>query len=402
MTVSWGMMLMWCGGLLAACATVPGTLELVLLGLGALRKRRWDRRGAMTVGSQVISLAVVVPAHNEASGIARCLGSLKACLPPRAQITIVVVADNCTDDTAERAALAGARVLVRQDLYRRGKGYALDHAFQTLLPEGYEAFVVVDADTTVAENFLLECVRAFEAGAEALQCRYRVANPDASMRTRLMQIALLAFNELRPIGRSGWGFSAGLFGNGFGLSRATLLAVPYDAGSVVEDLEYHLKLVRAGRSVRFVDTTCVYGEMPSQGRGVQTQRTRWEGGRFRMLVEQGPLLVRDWWRGQRQLGEPLLDLLLFPLAYHVSLLCVAWLVPSGVIRGYALFGLFLVVLHIGGALRIGGLSWRAWAALAAVPGYILWKWGMAPVVFLAARRKGDWVRTERMKNHQRG
>lgn len=397
MSASWEILILWWAGLTAAWVTLPGTLELLLVTGGVLRMRDQRKSDAMAERQRISSLAVVIPAHNEATVIARCVRSLHACMRPQAAVTVVVVADNCTDDTAARAAQAGARVLIRHDSQRRGKGYALDHAFRVLIAEGHEAVLVVDADTTVAANFLLECTHAFETGAEAIQCRYKVANPDASVRTRLMRIALLAFNELRPVGRSGWGLSAGLLGNGFGLSRATLLAVPYEATSVVEDLEYHLRLVEAGCSVRFVGTTTVYGEMPAQGRGVRTQRARWEGGRFRMLRERVPGLARGWWRGERRLLEPLLDLLLLPLAYHVSLLALAALTPSWVVRGYAAFGLLLVVGHIGAALLIGGLSRKDWAALAAAPGYIAWKWLMVPTVLTAARRSTAWVRTERTR-----
>ena len=71
-----------------------------------------------------------------------------------------------------------------------------------------------------------------------------------------MNVALLAFNVLRPRGRARWGLSCGILGNGFGLARKTLEAVPYDASSVVEDLEYHLRVVESGRRVEFLGEVC--------------------------------------------------------------------------------------------------------------------------------------------------
>jgi hypothetical protein len=85
----------------------------------------------------------------------------------------------------------------------------------------------------------------FAGGADAVQCRYTTLNVDASLRTRLMNVSLMAFNALRPRGRSAMGLSAGILGNGFALSAETLRPVPYTADSVVEDLEYHLLLGRA-------------------------------------------------------------------------------------------------------------------------------------------------------------
>ena len=67
--------------------------------------------------------------------------------------------------------------------------------------------------------------------------------------------------------------------------------MPYDARSVVEDLEYHLRLVQAGRRVQFADATTVRADMPAAGPGVETQRARWEGGRFRMMIDMTPTLA---------------------------------------------------------------------------------------------------------------
>ena len=128
-------------------------------------------------------------------------------------------------------------------------------------------FMVVDADSIVDSNFLTESVRLFRAGADGVQARYVVLNSDASPRTRLMNVAFMAFNVLRARGRQRLGLSAGICGNGFGLSRTTLEAVPIQTQSLVEDLDYHLRLVEAGRRIAFADCTRVLGEMPTRRTG---------------------------------------------------------------------------------------------------------------------------------------
>jgi cellulose synthase/poly-beta-1,6-N-acetylglucosamine synthase-like glycosyltransferase len=376
-----------------AAATLPGTAELILLTLGGLLPVR--KAKAQPDGGTQLRLAIVVPAHNEAAGIRRCVRSLLRCEPASDKFAVVVVADNCTDDTADVARDAGAITLVRCDPQRRGKGYALDFAFQTLLAEGYDALIVVDADTVVDANFTLEFRRLFSAGAEAIQCRYTVNNANTSTRTRLMNIALFAFNVLRPRGRDRWGLSAGLLGNGFGLSSETLRAVPYDAVSVVEDLEYHLRLVRSGRAVRFADAVTVRADMPAGGPGAKTQRARWEGGRFRMLLNAAPALLKEVLHGRFRLLEPLLELLLLPLAFHVALLLAALAAPFGPSRIYASVGLGLVALHIVAAIRVGGGGWKDFAALAAAPFYVVWKALLIPAMLRTARTNAEWVRTER-------
>src|SRR5262249_22466160 len=147
----------------------------------------------------------------------------------------------------------GAIVLERNDLSARGKGYALAHAFQRLMSEPWDAFLVVDADTLVSTNLIDECAELIEGGAEAVQARYLVRNPDDGPRTRLLNVALLACNHIRPKGRDRLGLSCGLYGNGFALNRSCLEQIPYHAFSIVEDLEYHLRLVLNGVSVRYAE-----------------------------------------------------------------------------------------------------------------------------------------------------
>lgn len=380
--------------------TLPGTVELLLLTLGGVWSHVQRRHLSEDSCLSSFRIAVVIPAHNEELLIQRCIGSVLACEHVEPE-DIVVVADNCTDATAERAREVGARVLIRQDLQQRGKGYALAFAFAQLQTERteqadrWDAYAVVDADTVVAPNFLSECRRLLTAGADAVQVRYFVRNAEDSLRTRLMRVALLAFNALRPRGRVWWGFSAGICGNGFALTKETVRAVPYDAHSIVEDLEYHLRLVRAGRRVSFSDETTVWADMPTTGAAVATQRARWEGGRLRVLRETGLSLLRAICAGQYVLIEPLLDLLLLPLAFHVALVLLALALPVEVLRWYGLVGMSVVLLYVTAALGTSGGTWSDVKALAVAPFYVAWKLLLIPSLIRAARPDTAWVRTAR-------
>jgi cellulose synthase/poly-beta-1,6-N-acetylglucosamine synthase-like glycosyltransferase len=386
-------------GILIALATLPGTIELAMLTLGAVLTPR-RRRTRPATGD--FRLAVVVPAHNEEGQIARCVTSLFEADRTGLDLTVAVIADNCSDRTAAVARAAGAHVLERMDRHNRGKGYALDYAFTNLQPDNFNAFLVIDADSVISGNLLVTIAGQLRDGADAVQCRYVVRNPGDSARTRLMNVALLAFNVLRPRGRERFGLSTGIYGNGFALTSETLKAVPYEASSVVEDLEYHLNLIRSGRKVRFADSTAVYGDMPASGQGVSTQRKRWEGGRFRMMAERAPVLAREVARGHFTFLEPLLDLLLLPLAFHVSLLLAAVCTPFAPARDLALAGLAVVALHLIATIAICGTGWRDFGILAAAPFYVLWKLLMLPSLLKSAKTDTTWVRTERVpKEHTR-
>ncbi|AXC10138.1 Glycosyl transferase, family 2 precursor [Acidisarcina polymorpha] len=378
-------------GSCCALITLPGTIELFVLTIAGMLPRR---RTILVPGSNY-RLAVIVPAHNEELHIARCIESLTRADRSGIDASFTVIADNCDDSTAATASRSGARVIVRENPLDRGKGYALDYAFRTMASEGWNAFAVVDADSEVAPNFMTVLVSALRTGASAVQCRYVVRNAHESSRVRLMKVANAAFNVLRPRGRERCGLSAGIYGNGFALSADTLSAVPYLASSLVEDLEYHLALVDAGKRVRFLDTTSVYGDMPAAGAGVKTQRTRWEGGRFRMIREKTPRLIRRIFRGRFDVLEPCLDLLLFPLAFHVALLLIAAATPFWPMRALALAGLATVVMHLAAAIAVTGGGWQDVAALLGAPFYIVWKILLIPRLARSANAKSAWTRTER-------
>lgn len=378
-------------GLTLVTAAMPGSLELAMLTLGGLLP---TRKVPKAIGL-LPRTAIVIPTHNEEGSIATTVASTLAEIDGDPQVEVVVIADNCTDATAQHAATAGARVLVRHDASRRGKGHALNFAFRRLLAEPFEAFVVIDADTRMDFGSLRAIRSRIAAGADAVQCRYVVANAEASVRTRLMNVALLAFNVMRPRGRDRFGLSSGILGNGFALTRETLMAVPYEAGSVVEDLEYHLRLVRAGKKVEFSDEAAVRGEMPEGGGGSKTQRARWDGGRFRMIAEWTMPLAREVLSGRLRLLEPLLELTLLPLAFHLCILLLALATPNPVIRVLALAQIALVGIHVVvSALRCGGGP-RSLLVLAAAPFYVLWKVALLANMFRAAKRDAPWVRTAR-------
>jgi cellulose synthase/poly-beta-1,6-N-acetylglucosamine synthase-like glycosyltransferase len=379
-------------GVVAACMTLPGSVELLVLSVASLCPKRY---GTVHAGPAAWRVAVIVPAHNEVANITSCVQSLLSAERLDMQVAVYVIADNCTDDTALVAQDTGANVLTRTNEAERGKGYALHFAFTSLEPLHYDCLLVVDADTVVATNFIVAAAGALRDGAYAVQTRYLVRNLEEGIRTRLMGLALRAFNVVRSLGRERLGLSVGILGNGFGLRSETLKAVPYLASSVVEDLEYHLTLVQSGYRVKFVNETTVFGEMPVRGEGVKTQRSRWEGGRLRMMYEKGPDLLLRVLNGRLTFLEPLLDLLLLPLALHVTLLAVAISTPQTVVRDVGLAGAGVVLLHLATAIVVGGGSWRDVGTLAVAPFYVLWKLTQIPSLLRNARAHNTWARTKR-------
>jgi cellulose synthase/poly-beta-1,6-N-acetylglucosamine synthase-like glycosyltransferase len=350
-----------------------------------------------------LRFSIVVPAHDEAPVIERTVASLRRLDWPAERFRILVVADNCTDNTAALARAAGAQVLERHNASLRGKGYALEHAFTHCLADAWtEAVAVVDADTEVSPNLLEAFACRIERGDQAVQAHYGILNPWTSWRTQLMTIAMAAFHIVRSRARERLGVSCGIRGNGWCLARVVLERVPYRAFSLAEDLEYGIALGMAGFRVAYADEASANGEMVSSAQVAGRQRQRWEGGRFALIrTSTWPLLRAAAARRSGVCLDLALDLLLLPLSYVAMsvllLLAAALPLAAHSALGTAWIALALaccavLVLHVLRGWQLSGLGARGLWTLARVPGFLLWK-----LLLLRRGKPQGWVRTEREK-----
>jgi 1,2-diacylglycerol 3-beta-glucosyltransferase len=345
---------------------------------------------------------VIVPAHDEAAVIARVVTSLQHLDWPPERFRILVVADNCSDDTAAIAADAGAVVLERRDLKLRGKGYALRHAFGRSRDDGFaDAVVIVDADTDVSPNLLEACAARIEAGAEAVQVHYGVRNPGDSWRTRLMTIAMSAIHIVRSRARERLGLSCGIRGNGWCLTHALLLRAPYEAYSLAEDLEYGIDLGLSGVRVCYADEAAVLGDMVSGADTAATQRQRWEGGRFAQIRSDAlPLLHAALQRRSKICLDLAIDLLVLPLSYvalaavaftFVAVLAALLLDTPALFAWLGVLGIASIAAYVLRGWQLSGVGAQGLLDLARAPFFVLWK----VVLMLRRRASAEWVRTAR-------
>jgi cellulose synthase/poly-beta-1,6-N-acetylglucosamine synthase-like glycosyltransferase len=377
--------------------TLPLVTELAILTLASRFPNR--NRSGSPVTFPPIRLAVVIPAHNEEVLIGSCVESLRVSAAG-SETRIIAVAHNCSDRTADRATKAGAEVVVYSNPQARGKGSALACGFAYAASQGVDATLVVDADSTVSSNLIGLVDEALANGAEAVQCRYEMESSSKRPATQLTALAFRGFNVVRPIGRNRLGLSAGILGNGFAIRQAVLTQNPYNSLSVVEDLEYHIRLVLSGRKVQFLPDAKVWSGMPPSKQGEATQRSRWEGGRANAAVTWlGPLL-RQLMRGRLRTVEPLLDLMSLPIGYVAFLLLIALCLPLEWLRIYALLAGTILGCHVLAAAWVGNSFAGDLGILARVPGYILWKLTMLPSILRSSRTNAAWVRTERQPTIQ--
>lgn len=393
------LLLLLCGGLFA---------YLMLLSILALigRERKIDIR------SPRHTFAFIVPAHDEELVIEKTLKSLFEVEYPREKYAVVVVADNCTDRTAEIAQQVGAEVYERRDTSRRGKGYALRWIFDIVLrdPPRYDAYVVIDADSTVSKNFLLVMNTYLENGARVIQSADLVAGQD-SWSSEVTRFGFVLYNYVRPLGRKVLGCSAGLRGNGMCFAADVLKQNAWQAYSLTEDLEFGLRLLLKGVVTEFAPEATVLATMPLHARNAQTQRARWEGGRYPVVIEYGSQLLRSaiQLRSYKQL-DAFIDLITPPLvnltAFSVIALAMNIVLAFAGLREATLyvpwwvFTCWLGVAHVLIGLFAAGSDKTLFRALLFVPQYVVWKIGLYTRIVFSGRRK-LWIRTTREPGHHR-
>lgn len=352
--------------------------------------------------SKRLRFDVIVPAHNESAVIERTVASLLKLDWPRDRFRPIVVADNCSDDTAALARAAGATVLERFNTELRGKGYALDHAFSASRREGWaDAVVIIDADAEVSPNTLEAFACRIERGAQAMQVHYGILNPMASWRTRLLTIAKASFHIVRSRARERLGLSCGIRGNGWCVTHRLLVEVPYKAFSLTEDLEYGITLGLAGHRVHYADEAHSDADMVTSSATAGKQRQRWEDGRFALIREKtSTVLKAAIARRSKVCLDLACDLLVLPLSY-VALNAVALtaLAIVGLRLAPALGKVWLwlglgctvsIVLYVLRGWQLSGLGRQGLIDLARAPFFIAWK-----VVLMLRRRDSGWVRTDR-------
>jgi cellulose synthase/poly-beta-1,6-N-acetylglucosamine synthase-like glycosyltransferase len=306
-----------------------------------------SNRPAPTVRTgQRPSLAVLVPAHNEASVIRRTVRSVSSQL--NADDRLVVIADNCSDDTASISRREGAEVIERTDSERRGKGYALDFGVRHLEKNPPAVVIVVDADCQVERDAIdrIACLcAATNRPVQALYLMQTAAN--ASLKMRVAAFAWLIKNQVRPNGLLRMGFPCQLTGTGMAFSWSSIRLAKLATGHIVEDMKLGLDLARSGSAPLYCPDALVTSEFPISESGAEGQRTRWEHGHLSVILSEVPALLLA---AVKQLNPKLLamtlDLSIPPLALLALLVAALWSISV----------IFLVFAHLKFAFVVTSLS----------------------------------------------
>jgi hypothetical protein len=385
-----------CAWTVAVLVSVP----LLVLSVECLVASAWRLR-AMAPPSKRVECVVLIPAHNEEAGLGPTLASLAPELIPGDRV--LVIADNCTDRTADVARCSGAEVVERFDSARRGKGYALAFGLDSLRASPPEVVVVLDADCTMGEGALGRLVEQAHSRQRPVQAAYRMIAPAEGVGDRrVAAFAFLVKNVVRPLGLRRLGLPCLLTGSGMAFPWPVIGAAKLGNGNIVEDMNLAVELACDGHLTLFAPDAEVTAEFPVAATATATQRRRWEHGHLRVLLGGVPRLLRAAATKGRlgplalalELGVPPLSALVL-IAGCAFVALLGWGVaadswgPAWVLGG----AVALTALSLVAAWCRFGRTVLPPAALLRMPVYAIRKLPLYLGFF--ARPQSDWVRTQR-------
>jgi cellulose synthase/poly-beta-1,6-N-acetylglucosamine synthase-like glycosyltransferase len=357
----------------------------------------------LDLSEKEISIAVLIPAHNESSGIVETLNSIKPQL--KSTDRLIVVADNCSDDTAKIVLENGVEVVERFDLNSRGKGFALDFGLRHLSKNPMEIVVIIDADCIVEENGLRRIASHALQHNRPVQALYLMHSKTSNLKSKIAEFAWCVRNLVRPLGYAKLGLPCQLMGTGMAFPWNMISNVNLANGNIVEDMKLGIDLCMAGTPPLFYSKSKVTSYFPLESETQSGQRTRWEHGHLAMIFSETPsLLFQGVRRGDKNLLAMALDLSVPPLALLVVLLfgftTLTFITVNFYSVGYTAYQLAgTEVVLLTSAIIMAWIGWGrhiiSFSSMLLIPVYIVLK--IPHYVKFLFKRQKVWNKTERDK-----
>lgn len=305
--------------------TVCYFYQFVYVLVGLFNKKR------KTHTAKCHKFAVVVSARNEANVIGNLINSIRQQNYPTELVDVFVVADNCTDNTAEVTRSLGAYVYERENKELVGKGYALDWLFNIIKSEhaekNYDAYIVFDADNVLDPNFIFEMNKTFDSGFKIITSYRNSKNYGENWITAGYSLWFLREAKFLNNARMRLGTSCAVSGTGFLISTEI---IEKNGGWIhhllTEDIEFTTDSIIKGEKIGYCEKAILYDEQPTSFHQSYIQRLRWSKGFYQVFFKYGKKLIKGIFKGSFSCYDMLMTLmpamLLTLLSIIVSLVAV--------------------------------------------------------------------------------
>ena len=265
--------------------------QLFYIAVSLIKKRRPH------TASEVVNhrFAVMISARNEETVIGSLIESIRHQDYPSELVTIFVVADNCTDRTAEISRSAGAVVYERFDSEHVGKGYALDFLLDRIsndfAQDVFDAFFVFDADNVLSPNYITEMNLTYCDGYKILTSYRNSKNFGDNWISAGYALWFLREAKYLNNSRMILGTSCAISGTGFMIDHSLLEDENGHKGwgyfLLTEDIEFTASSIINGELIGYCDSAVFYDEQPVKFRQSWDQRMRWAKGYLQVYINYG-------------------------------------------------------------------------------------------------------------------
>ena len=344
---------------------------------------------------------LLIPAHNEAEQIKEVLETLLPQTTERDRV--IVIADNCHDNTAELARSTGVTVFEREHKYDRGKGYALDFAIQKIKHDPPEVLVILDGDCIISPNTIKNITTVAIATGRPVQATYLMEQPEnPSLKDKISMFSIKVKNLVRLSGLNRLGWHCLLTGSGMAFPWSLIKQVSLAGSKTTDDMQLTVDLALKGSTPVFCEEALVIGRL-MKDKDAASQRSRWEHGHLEMILVEVPRLLKAFFKtGNFAALRLAVDISIPPL----SLLVMVWIVSAIVtwfaaaIEGVSIVPAILVSiagLFLGTGILVAwskfGREDLPFKSLIVIPFYILSK---IPIYLkFITKPQSRWLKTER-------
>jgi len=348
---------------------------------------------------------LVLPAHDEANVIGSTVKRLRDINYPAENFQIHIIADHCSDDTAEISRQAGAIVHERDEGPRTGKGAALAWGLKRILTsEDIDALVIFDADTQVDPEFLHVMDIRLSHGEQVIQGQHVISNPSEGWLPGLIWAMFLIDNIFQNQGRANIGWSAKNMGDSICLRADILRQMGWGEG-LTEDYQFRQRLLLNDICIAYEQSAIGYGEAPANLKQARPQRLRWIRGTQTANQQFARELLKKAWQnkswmlldGALQAYMPSYSTLtLFSMFGFVLQIISNYFAGSifawNTITAWGILTLLLFIYPFLG-LAFAKAPVRAYYCILTGPFFIFWRTGLA-ILNRLGNKNLPWVRTE--------